>query len=125
MPLKNQKLDSSHHAFKRSKKIGPGPGGPGPKGEKRTVTQAQDWECKKVKPFGPKKDAKKYYFQLCEYVGEEKQKIGKRKKVKIKKDYKKKYNKKYQKYLKDGGKPRFANSYNPNYNTRTGRAKRV
>lgn len=117
MPLKNKKLDTSHHAFKRARKIGPGP-------REGTLEQARDWECKKVKPFGQKKDAKKYYFQLCVFVGDDEKKLGKKKKVKIGKAYKKKYNKEYAKHLKKKGKPRFANAYNPNYNTRTGRAKR-
>ena len=49
---RGSRIDDSHHAFKRTGKIGPGPAG-------RVIEQAKKWRCEKGK------NTKDYYFQKC------------------------------------------------------------
>jgi hypothetical protein len=81
------RIDDSHHAFKRAGKIGPGP-------KKRKLEQEQNWECKKGKNTSTE------YVQICKYVGPNAKRRGKTVKVKRLKSKKKAYNKLYRKWAK-------------------------
>jgi hypothetical protein len=78
------RIDDSHHAFKRARRIGPGP-------KKRKLDLEGNWECRKGK------NTAKDYVQVCRWVGD-----GKRSPVKVKRSKAKKraYNKLYRAWLK-------------------------
>ena len=78
------RIDDSHHAFKRSGELGPGP-------KRRKLHEEKDWECRKGKNTATE------YVQVCRWVGD-----GKRKPMTVRrsKAKKKAYNKSYRAWLK-------------------------
>ncbi len=90
MPACKTTVDSSHHAFKCTPKIGPGP-------RKRSpVHQAKDWECQRGKSTST------HYVQICRFVGEPGHgvKRGAKRTIRLKKGWKTKYNKQYRAWAK-------------------------
>jgi hypothetical protein len=81
------RIDDSHHSFKRGVKLGPGP-------KKQTNERAGDWECKKGK------NTAKNYVQVCTYVGDNRERRGKKIKVVRSKAKKKAYNKLFRAFEK-------------------------
>lgn len=82
-----RRIDDSHHSFKRSTKLGPGP-------KKRTNTQELTWECQKGR------NTSTHYVQVCRYVGDDRAKRGKKITVKRSKAKKKAYNKLFRRWAK-------------------------
>jgi hypothetical protein len=83
-----QRIDDSHHTFKRAGGIGPGPR------KRPRLLRAGDWECQKGK------NTTKDYVQVCTYVGDVKARRGKKIKVKTDRAEKKIYNKQWRKWAK-------------------------
>lgn len=81
------RIDDSHHSFKRGGKLGPGP-------KKQTTHRTSDWECKKGKNTSTK------YVQVCTYVGDIRERRGKKIKVVRSKAKKKAYNKLFRAFAK-------------------------
>lgn len=81
------RIDDSHHTFKRSKNLGPGP-------KKRKLSMAGDWECQKGK------NTQTHYVQVCTYVGDNRDLRGKKRRVRRKKASKKAYNRLFRKFAK-------------------------
>ncbi len=84
-------IDDSHHAFKRTGRIGPGPR------KRPAVHQERDWECQARTP------TKTHYVQICTYVGGNKDKRGKKMRVMRKKSSKKAYNRLWRKWAAKTG----------------------
>ena len=91
------RIDGSHHAFKRTGTIGPGP-------KKQKASQEKNWECSKGK------NTATAYVQICRWVGE-----GRRKPMKVtrKKVKKKAYNKLYRAWAKRNDRVRRLQSRGP------------
>ena len=106
MAKRHPPIDSSHHPFKRSASLGPGP-------RRHKLAQARDWKCKK--PKGGKK-----YEQICKYVGSDPALKGKKKRIIRKPAAKARYNEKYSAWLDTHG-PRFAAKARPEYRGRSRR----
>jgi hypothetical protein len=107
MPKRHPPIDSSHHPFKRSGALGPGP-------RRQKLAEAADWKCKKRR--GGKK-----YEQICTYVGPDESMQGKKKRIIRKPKAKARYNKLYSRWLEDHG-PRFAAKARSGYRVRNRRS---
>ena len=83
-----QRIDDSHHTFKRAGGIGPGPR------KRPRFFRTGDWECQKGKNTSTK------YVQVCTYVGDVRARRGKKVKVVRSKAKKKTYNKQWRKWAK-------------------------
>jgi hypothetical protein len=81
------RIDATHSAFKRRRKIGPGP-------KKRPpIFEVGKWACER-----PTKKSSKYYLQLCKNL-----ETGTVRTFKLKKKTKKRYNALYRAWIKKKG----------------------